>query len=150
MIITTGKVNITGVLGEVPPCGVIAAGSYSAVHAEHSVLVLGSGARLPEKLSVFAVVADADEGFDISCLKGVAVITCGMGSRNTVSVTSKTTERITISLNRGIHTMNGLCEPLELPLPLAEGTSDFGYMAAFAALLLCGRWEELKQISDRA
>lgn len=150
MIITVGNVSLAGVLGEVPTCGVIAAESYSAVRAENSVLVLGSGASLPEKLSVFAVVADADEGFDASALRGVAVITCGMGSRNTVSVTSKTSERITISLNRGIHTLKGLCEPLELPLPLSEDTSDFGYMAAFAALLLCGRWEELKQISDRA
>ena len=67
------------------------------------------------------------------------MITCGISGRNTVSVTSKTSDSITLSLNRAIHTLGGLCEPMELPIPLYEGYSDFDHMAAFAATVIFGR-----------
>ena len=143
MIITTGKVDLTSLLGELRLCGIMSAERITQLYAEDSVLVLGSGAKIPERLSVFAVIADTDEGFEAGSLKGSAVIGCGMGSKNTVSVTSKTTERITLSLNRSIRTINGSCDPMEQPVRLREGISDYEYMAAFAALLLLDKWQEL-------
>ncbi|MBQ8171157.1 MAG: hypothetical protein IJZ95_04110 [Oscillospiraceae bacterium] len=145
MIITTGKVNLTGLLAELGICPMMAADNITQLYADRSVLVLGRGAKLPEKLSVFAVVADADEGINTEGLKGSAVVTCGMGSRNTVSVSSRTAERITLALNRSIPTLNGACDPMELPVSLREGISDYEYMAAFAALLLLDKWHELQR-----
>lgn len=139
-IIAVGKVNILPLIGSelVPQCSVICAREITALKAEQAVLVVGKDSSLPYELSAFAAIVDCDNSFDPRRLKGVPVITCGMGSRNTVSVTSKTTERITLSLNRSIHTLRGICEPLELPLPLYRELEDYDYMAAFAASLLLG------------
>ncbi len=140
-VIAVGKVNISGLLsGELfPACEVVSTESIRAVQARNSVVVLGEGAVISERIDALAVVIDADAEMIPESLCGNAVITCGIGSRNTVSVTSKTADMITLSLNRAVHTLKGLCEPMELPVPLHEEHSDFDYMAAFAASVLSGK-----------
>ena len=144
MIITTGKINLAALLGGQQICGMISADNISQLYSDSAVLVLGRGAVIPENISVFAVIADADEGFDVEKLKGCAVLTCGMGGRNTVSVTSRTSERITVALNRSIRTLGGICDPMELPVAIHDGISDYEYMATFAALLLLDKWKQLR------
>lgn len=140
MVIAVGKVNISALLdGEMfPKCEVICTDNLTEIAAQSSIVVLGKGARIPERLTAFAAVVNADDELLYEKLRGNAVVTCGIGARNTISVTSKTSERITLSLNRAIHTLNGLCEPLELPIPIVEEYTDYDYMAAFAATLLEG------------
>lgn len=136
-----GKVNISGLLdGEVfPCCDVLHSRMLWGISAEDSVLVIGKGAQLgSEPIKVLAAVVSSDEGFDAELLRGNSVITCGLSGRNTVSVTSKTADTITLSLNRSITTLRGLCEPLELPVPLSAEFGDYDYMAAFAVSLLMG------------
>ena len=142
-IVVAGKVFVSSLLdgSTLPRCGVIQAETLTELDADDTVLIVGEGAMLPERISVMAAVVNADSGFDSSKLSGTAVITCGMGSRNTVSVTSRTAEYITVSLNRSVHTLRGLCEPLELPLPVRIGVDEYSYMAAFAASLLLGNIE---------
>lgn len=139
-VIAVGQVNISGLMsGEMfPRCEVVRAHYITEISAQQSVVVAGEGAQLPEGLSALAVIVDADSDIDLSALHGNAVITCGISGRNTVSVTSKTSDSITLSLNRAIHTLCGLCEPMELPMPLCEGCSDFEHMAAFAATVVFG------------
>ena len=140
-VIAVGQVDISGLLsGEVfPRCEVVRTQHIIEMSAQQSVVVAGEGAQLPEGFSALAVIVDADSDIDLSKLRGNAVITCGISGRNTVSVTSKTSDSITLSLNRAIHTLGGLCEPMELPMPLYEGYSDFEHMAAFAATVIFGR-----------
>ena len=140
MVVAVGKVNVSALLdGAVfPKCEVMCTDSLTEIAAQNSIVVLGKGARIPEKLTVFAAVVNADDELLYEKLRGNAVVTCGIGSRNTISVTSKTAERITLSLNRAIHTLSGLCEPLELPMPVYKGYSDYDHMAVFAAALLSG------------
>lgn len=140
-VIAVGQVDISGLLsGEVfPRCEVVRTQHITEMSAQQSVVVAGEGAQLPEGFSALAVIVDADSDIDLSKLRGNAVITCGISGRNTVSVTSKTSDSITLSLNRAIHTLGGLCEPMELPMPLYEGYSDFDHMAAFAATVIFGR-----------
>ena len=140
-VIAVGQVNISGLLsGEAfPRCEVVRTQHITEMSAQQSVVVAGEGAQLPEGFSALAVIVDADSDIDLSKLRGNAVITCGISGRNTVSVTSKTSDSITLSLNRAIHTLGGLCEPMELPIPLYEGYSDYDHMAAFAATVIFGR-----------
>lgn len=149
-VIAVGQVNISGLLsGEVfPRCEVVCAQHITEISAQHSAVAAGAGARLPEGFSALAVIVDADAAVDLAALRGNAVITCGISGRNTVSVTSKTSDRITLSLNRAIHTLNGLCEPMELPVPLYEGYSDFDYMAAFAAAVVFGEFFKKSRFSS--
>ena len=139
-VITVGKLDILPLLdgSTLPRCGVVCTPVLSSLHAEEAVLIVGDGAVLPDRLCVMAAVVDSDSGFRQHRLNGTPVITCGLGSRNTISITSKTAEYVTLSLNRSIHTLNGLCEPLELPMPVLDGMEDYGYMAAFAASILLG------------
>lgn len=143
-VIAVGRVNISELLsGEVfPRCEVVRAQHITEISARQSVVVAGEGAQLPEGLDVHAVIVDADADIDLYALRGNAVITCGISGRNTVSVTSRTSDSITVSLNRAIHTLGGLCEPMELPLPLIERHSDFDYMAAFAAAVVSGFFQK--------
>lgn len=142
-VVALGNVNIAELLsgGIFPACAVVRAGRVSAVTGAQCFIAAGSGARLPDKLSALAVAVDFDSGVTAAGLCGNSIITCGLGGKNTVSVTSKTTEQITLSLNRALRTLSGLCEPLELPVPLYGGFSDFDYMAAFAASVVFGQIE---------
>ena len=117
---------------------VIAVHGTSLLRASGSVLIIGKNAELPSHISVFAAVVDADSDFDCECLRGTAVISCGMSGRNTVSITSCTNESITLSLNRSIMTLAGICEPFELPIRRLRGTTNHDCMAAFAAAVLQG------------
>lgn len=141
MITVIGELNILPLFdGRVlPQCDIVCAPAATELRAESSVLIVGKGAVLPDKISVMAAVVDSDGDLDLRRLNGIPVITCGLGSRNTISITSRTTEFVTISLNRSIHTLNGLCEPLEIPLAVREGVEDHAYMAALAAALLLGK-----------
>ena len=62
--------------------------------------------------SALGVIVDG-ERFSGNLPRGVQLITCGISPKNTVSVTSRTDDKITLSLNRTIRTKNGICEPLE-------------------------------------
>ncbi len=117
---------------------VIAACGIGLLMASGSVLIIGKGGMLPEDISVFAAIIDADSGISAEGLKGTAVISCGMSGRNTVSMTSRTNEYMTLSLNRSIMTLAGICEPFEYPVRLQPDTSDYDCMAAFAAAILLG------------
>ena len=70
-------------------------------------------------------------------VSGVQLITCGRGAKNTVSVTSDNGEVLTLSLNRAVETLRGICEPMELPVE-RRGRSDYICMAEFAAMILLG------------
>lgn len=136
-----GRAGIHLVLGVLlPHCGIISTEILSFASDDNCILVLGENADITaDRNSVFAAVVNSDAGFPAEKLKGIPVITCGMGGHNTVSVTSRTAEKITVSLNRTISSMSGVCEPQELPMPLVSGAEEYDYMAAFAAALLLGR-----------
>lgn len=120
-------------------CGEFAvADRLRALRAPESVLIVGEGAIFPHELSVFAAVVDADGGFDADGLNGIAVISCGMSGRNTVSMTSCSGDTMILSLNRSVMTLKGLCEPFEQPVRRLPDTSDYDCMAAFAAAVLLG------------
>ncbi len=142
--VSVGKVDILPLLnGDIfPKCNVLSVCGLNGIAAEDAVLVIGEGAEIfTEEISAVSVIVNADEQISSRRWQGLSVITCGISGKNTVSVTSKTTDRITLSLNRSIHTLKGLCEPLEYPVPLIDGIDDYDYMAAFAVSLLLGNIE---------
>lgn len=85
--------------------------------------------------SALGVIVDG-ERFSGELPRGVQLITCGISPKNTVCVTSRTDEKITLSLNRTIRTKNGVCEPLEQPVDAVGADEEYDVMAAFAANLL--------------
>lgn len=108
------------------------------IDCENAAVIVGRGVS-PNVRSALGVIVDG-ESFSGRIPRGIQLITCGFSPKNTVSVTSRTDDKITLSLNRAIRTVEGvICEPLEQPIPLDESSRDeYGIMAEFAARLLIG------------
>lgn len=107
------------------------------ISAEQAVVVLGKFGRITVS-SALGVIINGDEP-PAGIPESVQLITVGHGRKNTVSVTSSTPERLTLSLNRAVNTLCGVCEPFELPIAIPAVLTDTGCMAAFAAGVLLGR-----------
>lgn len=118
-------------------------GKYPTIKAERSAkidceiaaVIVGKGAGL-EVSSALGVIADG-ESFRQKLPRGIQLITCGVSPKNTVSITSRTAEKLTLSLNRSIRTESGkICEPLEQPVNVRNNIDEYDVMAEFAAKML--------------
>ena len=114
---------------------IIKADNYATIDCENAAVILGKNAHAKIKRAL-GVIVDNDTT-DIYP-QFVQLITCGISSKNTVSVTSRNTDKITVSLNRSVRTANGICEPLEFPISALD-YSEYDLMAAFAAEILLGK-----------
>ena len=113
---------------------IIKANGYAKINCMDAVVIMGKNARA-DVVSALGVIVDGDEpAADLP--RFVQLIACGVSPKNTVSVTSRTTDKITLSLNRTVRTADGVCEPLELRLNDNKSVSEYDLMAAFAAKIL--------------
>ena len=130
-VVIVGESRAEELLGEFP---IIKTRDFANVKCADAVVIMGKNARA-EIVSALGVIVDGDEpAADLP--RFVQVIACGVSSKNTVSVTSRTTDKITLSLNRSVQTADGVCEPLEQPMPDNDNVSEYDLMAAFAAKIL--------------
>lgn len=113
---------------------VIKSPNFIEINCPCSAVILGENANA-EITSALGVIVDG-ETFRGRIPRGIQLIDCGLSQKSTVFITSRTEDKITIALSRTIRTASGGCDPLELPVPLPEGASDFDVMAAFAAKIL--------------
>ncbi len=68
-----------------------------------------------------------------------AVITCGINNKNTITISSLTTDSALITLQRSVIDINGnRLEPCEFKIRLSKPYAAFSIMAATAALILNG------------
>lgn len=121
-------------LGDLP---VVKTESSAEINCPGAAVIVGQGAA-PRVRSALGVIVDG-ESFSEKLPRGIQIITCGISPKNTISVTSRTDEKITLSLNRAIRTKNGSVEPLEQPVDKPEKADEYDIMAAFAAKLLLGQ-----------
>lgn len=139
-VLTVGEFT-DGLFGGVfPACGLISANSADAVKtvdaADCAVILCGGSEKINIK-NALGVIFNGDTPPE-NLPDGVQLISVGIGAKNTVSISSRAADSITLSLNRTIRTENGVCEPLELPVPAGENADIYGYMSAFAATLMTG------------
>lgn len=132
--------------GEIfPRCDTVSAASASSIDLTDGIVVFGADCTdFPSELNAFAAII-SDYSLDCAralCGCGIPVITCGMSLKSTISASSRTAEQLTLSLNRTVPTLNGMCEPLELPITPMQGISLYDHMAAFAAAIISGLIEQ--------
>lgn len=121
-----------GKLGDIP---VISGENLTRVDCADCVVVLGHNFSENLRIAVGSVRGViASEDYRGAIPQGVQLVTCGFSHKNAVSVTSRTEEQLTLSLNRSLRAKSGVVEPLELPV-FACG-DEYELMAAFAARLL--------------
>ncbi len=133
MVIVVGKHAFCDRFEELFPEGFVAAENRVVINAPQSVVIAQNDAEADVRAAL-AVVVDDDSVRNFP--RGIQLITCGISPKNTISVTSRADDKITLSLNRALHGKNGLIEPLEQPVERICGFSEYDYMAAFAAELL--------------
>lgn len=133
LTVVVGESGADKFLGE---CPIIKTGGYASVDCEFAAVIAGKGEELEVK-SALGVIVDG-EIFRKKIPRGIQLITCGISSKNTVSITSRTANKLTLSLNRSIRTVSGICEPLEQPIDIPDNADEFDVMAAFAARVLLG------------
>lgn len=112
----------------------IAVNGGAVIDCPDCVIIAGKSADLRrlEIRSALGLVVSEETQF--TAPKGVQLITCGFSHKNAVSITSRTDERLILSLNRSVHTVSGITEPLEMPV--CTGGDEFELMADFSARLL--------------
>lgn len=113
---------------------VIKSPNHAEINCDNAAVILGESANA-EITSALGVIVDG-ETFCGKIPRGIQLIDCGLSQKSTVFITSRTEDKITIALSRSIRTASGICDPLELPVPLPENASDFDIMAAFAAKIM--------------
>lgn len=140
-VLISGKSAAAELFGSVlPECAVVAAESVTLVDCPYCAVVIGEGGEIPlvKRAAGVMICGDGDGTLPTERLSGVQVITCGRCGKNTICVTSNAGEKLTLALNRGVSTLGGLCEPMELPLTVPPAVSEYDCMAAFAAAVLLG------------
>lgn len=113
---------------------IIKTSGQSAVNCSSAAVIIGGNAKVTVKNALGVIIDGENYSQTLPC--GIQVITCGISSKNTVSITSRTLEKLTLSLNRTIQTISGFCEPLEFPVNIPVNALEYDIMAAFAAKLL--------------
>ena len=105
-----------GLFGDVfPACGLISAeGEVTIDAADCAVILCKSSPKINIK-NALGVIFNGDTPPE-NLPDGVQLISVGIGAKNTVSISSRAADSITLSLNRTIHTESGVCEPLVMQL----------------------------------
>lgn len=128
----------------VPEYLVIGCSGLKSVAAQPCILVLTETTlRIPSVPGGSAVLVLGRSGcgeFSVS----VQLISCGLGAKDTVTLSSLEDKRPMLSVQRPMTTLSGtVIEPMELPLPRDEGTDLFDLLAAAAIVLLCDGFGKL-------
>ncbi|MDE7192926.1 MAG: hypothetical protein K2O14_03045 [Oscillospiraceae bacterium] len=134
-VLTVGDLSEGLIGGIFPVCGMISAEHVGTVDAADCAVILRENSPGISIKNALGVIFNGDTPPE-ALPDGVQLISVGIGAKNTVSISSRAADSITLSLNRTIRTENGVCEPLELPVPAAENADVYDYMSAFAASLL--------------
>ena len=130
MICIVGESHADRLFGELPTIKA----NYAEIDVPKAAVIVGKNGKAKVR-SALGIIVDGDS-CDQNIPRGIQLITCGISPKNTVSVTSRTDEKLTLSLNRSIRTEHGVIEPLEQPVDIRSGISEYDIMAAFAAKLL--------------
>lgn len=135
MLVIVGEIKAQQLFGDIfPQADYICTRRGARINVKNAVVIAKDGDVEIENAAAVIVGDNASCNFP----RGVQIIVCGNGAKDAISITSRTSDKITLALNRAIRTQSGICEPLETPVELRCGFSEFDYMSAFAASLIEG------------
>ncbi len=114
-------------------------GEISLTGIDNPIILAKKEAALtmPMPVNSTAIISAENES-QLSAVKssGVCAITCGISPTSTISFTSETEEKLTVSLNRSISALSGrTVQPLEIPIK-KSGFDSYTLMSFIALRLL--------------
>ena len=122
-----------------------------SLSVEKAILIFDSGAAL-DSLSLkgqFVAVTASENAEAIKLLKKkkIPAITCGMSSKDTVSLSSRGEGSACVCIQREIEALSGQrVEPREVAVKYEGELSEYSIMAATVTLMLCGALPENNSI----
>jgi len=125
-------------------------GSFQSVDADKVIVVCKSLKSLNVELKGAAAVAVVDSS-DEHLLAQVShtrlpAITCGLKSKDTITLSSIGADSAVVDLRRSISCMSGnKVEPAEFPLRTKRPIDSFMLMSVVSVLILAGKMESLKE-----
>lgn len=113
---------------------------YDEIQAENPVFLLKKDCvpcfDFPEKAMVIAC-SENEEQLKALKDKGLHVITCGFGKRDSFSYSSLSDESMVVSLNRELTAFSGKkIQPLEVPVKIPQGVDVYSVIAFTALRIL--------------
>ena len=142
------NIEATGARPEIMLCDLK---NFSGAHTDKIIIVYKKPQTItagPEGVSsAVAIVDSSDEKLlEHVCGTRLPAITCGLRSRDTITLSSIDTDSAVVDLRRSISCLSGgSAEPAEFPLRLENPTDSFLLMAVAAILILSGKTESLKE-----
>ncbi len=124
--------------------------SFDTVKAENAIVIYKDILPIPQRLlDIRHGVAIVDSSnYQLSQAlsdTGLPAITCGLHSRDTITLTSMGVDSAVIGIQRAIVNFDGsITEPQELPINFTKSIDRFTLMTAAAILILSGNSHLLK------
>ena len=91
-----------------------------SINVNGGILLMKENGIIPENIPQdTTAIINADNATQLKAIqkRGIRAVTCGTSTTATISFSSETEEKLTVSLNRGITALSGrTIEPLEFPL----------------------------------
>ena len=108
------------------------------IEIKNAVLLMKENGIVPDNLphDITAII-NSDNALQLKAIQKsrIKTITCGMSNTSTISFSSETDDKLTVSLNRRITALSGkVIEPLEIPVE--KNKSERYPLLCFAALRL--------------
>ena len=121
MVIIVGNCRPVPLFGKIfPENDYITAENHTEINSADAVVIVDKTADV-KITAALAIIVEGDDHFH-DFQRGIQLITCGSGHKNTVSITSRTDDKIAVSLNRAIRSKNGI-PVIDLHITVAFGTN---------------------------
>jgi len=123
--------------------------SVSDLRCDTAVILYKDVVQLKTKIHAVreaVAVVDARKQELLTCVSetGLNAITCGLSTRDTITLSSIDVDSAVVNLQRSMSCFDGrVLEPQEIPLKLEGPVDNFALMAASAVYLLTGRKKQL-------
>lgn len=145
--------GVSGFPKDRPRLTICEAGCGTPRQWEAAILVFKDVVSLPagfsgELPSVAVVDSSNKELVELVSLTKLPAITCGLSSRDTLTLTSIKEDSAVLGLQRSLTCFDGMVEdPQEIPLRLDGPMDSFTLMAAASVYLLTGRADLLRTVN---
>lgn len=129
--------------GDGPDIVFISQKTFLQIACDNAAFIIRKKEELPQEFSCKNAVAIVDSA-DSDVLAAVAgrrlpAVTCGLGTSDTLTLSSLTVDSAVISLQRQITAFDGTkVEPFELPVSFSKRVEPFELLAAAAVFVLMG------------
>lgn len=128
------------------------AGSFDLIYSETAIVIFKDAEKLDTKFEtnkqVVAIVDSCNkEALKLASETGFPAITCGLSTRDTITLSSINEDSAVINLQREITCFDGnVTEPQEIPVSLYSPIDSFALMCVAAIFILSGNTKHLSEI----